>query len=361
MAEVRAGDRLRVAMLWCLRAVGGFAIARALTRDSVMIVGWHGVSLEREHERFPSLYISPESMRRRLEFLARNYSVIGLDEMARQHAAGTFKPRQVVLTFDDGFENFRVAAALLRERGMTATNYLVSEYLENERPNYRMLIRDMLRLAPPRSAAVTLPRGGVVPASASVLDIERTALAEYDALEGSDAAREPYVTALAAVIGVDVTPLIRERIWHCMTPETVRTLAREGFGMQLHTHSHLNVVDYPDETAQQVRTCRTIVERTTGQPARHFCYPSGRWSKSSWPALEAEGVLTATTTRSGPNLPSTPLLALRRLMNGEDRSQLEFEFELSNLRWLLARLLGKADTAVPSEKLRAYRETGGNL
>lgn len=361
MAEVRARDRLRLAALWCLRAVGGFALGRALTRNAVMIVGWHGVSLEREHDRFPSLFISPESMRQRLAFLARHYTVIDLDELARQHAAGAFKPRQVVLTFDDGFDNFQLAASLMRERAMTGTNYLVSEYLETERPNYRMMIRDVLRLAPPRTAAITLPGGGAVAPSASLLDVERIALAEYDALETQDAPRAGYVRSLCATLGVDPAPLIDARIWHCMTPSTVQSLAREGFSMQLHTHSHLNVVDYPGETAEQVRICRQLVERTTGQPARHFCYPSGRWTKSVWPTLGTEGVLTATTTRSGPNLPSTPLLALRRLMNGEDRSQLEFEFELSNLRWLLARLLGKADTAVPSEKLRAYRETGGNL
>jgi peptidoglycan/xylan/chitin deacetylase (PgdA/CDA1 family) len=326
-----------------------------------MIVGWHGVSLEREHERFPSLFISKESLRERLAFLARHYTVIDLDELARQHAAGAFKPRQVVLTFDDGFENFQAAAVVLREHGMTATNYLVSEYLEADRPNYRMLIRDALRMAPRRTAPVTLPGGGTVAPAASLTAIERVALDEYDALEGGEAARAGYVRALCTALNVDVTPLVDGRIWHCMTPRTVRALADEGFSMQLHTHSHLNVVDHAAETAQQVRTCREIVERTTGQSARHFCYPSGRWSQSAWPALEAEGVLTATTTRSGPNLPSTPLLALRRLMNGEDRSQLEFEFELSNLRWLLARLLGQADTAVPSEKLRAYRETRGNL
>ena len=71
--------------------------------------------------------------------------------------------------------------------------------------------------------------------------------------------------------------------------------------------------------------------------------------------------MTATTTRSGPNVPSTPLLALRRLMNGEDRTELEFEFELSNIRWLLARLVGRADHAVPTEKVRSYRDSRGNL
>ena len=355
-------QRLRLALFWCLRSFGVFAVARYLTRHAAMIVGWHGVSVEREHERFPSLFISPAAMRERLAFLARHYSVIDLDELARQHATGAFKPRQVVLTFDDGFENFRTAAVpLLREQRMTATNYLVSEYLENPTPNYRMMVRDVLRLAPPRHATVTLPGGATIEPSAGLGAIESAALREFDSRNGDLAARAAYLSRLCDVLGVSPQPLLDQRVWHCMTSETVRSLAADGFAMQLHTHSHLNVVDHAAQTAEQVAACKAIVERTTGVPAPHFCYPSGRWTKSIWPVLEARGVVTATTTRSGPNLPSTPLLALRRLMNGEDRSQLEFEFELSNVRWLCARLLGKADASVPSEKTRAYRETRGNL
>jgi peptidoglycan/xylan/chitin deacetylase (PgdA/CDA1 family) len=355
-------QRLRLVVLWCTRAVGGFALARVLTRNAVMIVGWHGVSVEREHERFPSLFISPESMRRRLAFLRRHYTVIDLDEVARQHAVGEFKPRQVVLTFDDGFENFRTAAVpLLREHSMTATNYIVSEYLDTRLPNYRMMVRDLVRLAARRERALTLPGGASVAAGAGFVVLENAALQEYDALERSTAAQADYVTALARTLGADVAALLDGRVWHCMTPETVRELAGNGFAMQLHTHSHYNVVDYADQAGEQVRVCRDAVEGTTGRPAPHFCYPSGRWTKSIWPTLEREGVRTATTTRMGPNFPETPLLALRRLMNGEDRSQLEFEFEVSNVRWLLAQLTGEADRATPSEKSRAYRETGGNL
>src|SRR5678815_117433 len=153
-------ERLRLALLWCLRAVGGFALARTLTRRAVMIIGWHGVSLGREHDRFASLFISKHSLRQRLRFLARHYTVIDLDELARQHAAGVFEPRQVVLTFDDGFENFAEAAVpLLREYTMPATNYLVSEFLETRGPNYRMMVRDAVRLARPRDSNVTLPQG----------------------------------------------------------------------------------------------------------------------------------------------------------------------------------------------------------
>jgi len=250
---------------------------------------------------------------------------------------------------------------LLREHGMTGTNYIVSEYLDSRAPNYRMMVRDLMRLAPGRDQAVTLPRGTVVAPGGGLDDLERAALDEFDALERSTIVRAGYVEAFARALGIDARALIDGRIWHCMEPDTIRALAHDGFAMQLHTHSHLNVVDHADQASEQVRLCRAAVERTTGLPAPHFCYPSGRWMKSIWPTLEQHGVRTATTTRSGPNLPSTPLLALRRLMNGEDRTQLEFEFELSNLRWLLARLVGRADRSTPSEKSRSYRETRGNL
>ena len=354
-------ERLRLALLWCLRAVGGFALARALTRRAVIIVGWHGVSLEREHERFDSLFISAPSLRRRLRFLARHYTVIDLDELARQHAAGRFEPGQVVLTFDDGFENFaRAAVPVLREFSMPATNYLVSEYLETGAPNYRMMVRDATRLAATRASLVTLPLGTSVPSASGVPGLETAALKEFDSLPRDLQARAEYVAALGRTLQVDIPRLLDTRVWHCMEPDTVRTLAHQGFAMQLHTHSHFNVVDHASLAGEQVRLCRAAVEATTGLPAPHFCYPSGRWTKDVWPTLEREGVTTATTTRSGPNFTSTPLLALRRVMNGEDRTQLEFEFEMSNVRWLLSRMVGRGDYSTPSEKRRAYREEAGD-
>lgn len=354
-------ERLRLTLLWCLRAVGGFALARALTRGAVVIVGWHGVSLEREHERFDSLFISARSLRRRLRFLARHYTVIDLDELARQHAVGRFEPGQVVLTFDDGFENFaRAAVPLLREFSMPATNYLVSEYLETRAPNYRMMVRDAVRLAATRDSTTTLPLGTPVPLAAGMPGLEAAALREFDSLPRDLQARADYASALGQLLHVDIQGLLDGRVWHCMEPDTVRMLAHEGFAMQLHTHSHFNVVDHANLASEQVRLCRAAVEATTGLPAPHFCYPSGRWTKDIWPTLERHGVTTATTTRSGPNFTATPLLALRRVMNGEDRTQLEFEFEMSNVRWLLSQLIGRGDYSTPSEKRRAYREEAGD-
>jgi peptidoglycan/xylan/chitin deacetylase (PgdA/CDA1 family) len=350
---------VKAILLQALRALGVFALGRLVTRQAVMIVGWHGVSLGNEHLLFPSLFIRAEELERRLRFLTRHYTVIDLDEFTRQRAQGRFEPHQVVLTFDDGFHNFSaVAAPLLREAGVTATNYLVSQPLLDDRPNYRMLVRSIARGAAVVLGGTALPRGRTL--SSGDLDkkarLEAAVLADFDTCPTDRVEQEWYVTQLAARLGVDVGSQLDARLWHVMKRGDVKALADEGFGMQLHTHRHLNVVDHADRVADEVRECRSIVEGVTGKSATHFCYPAGLWQRAAWTPLEEAGVVTATTTMLGPNFVSTPPLALRRVLNGEDRSQLEFEFEMSNIRWLWAVLLGRATWATPSEKLVPFQD-----
>ena len=49
-------------------------------------------------------------------------------------------------------------------------------------------------------------------------------------------------------------------------------------------------------------------------------------------------------------------MALRRVLDGEDRNQLEFEYEMSNLGWIINLVLGRARLYAPSEKAVAYSE-----
>ncbi len=74
------------------RATGMTAAARVLTRGGFNIIGFHGVSLEDEHVRFPTLFISPEAFERRLQFLVRHYSVVPLQEVLEQHRNGRIRP-----------------------------------------------------------------------------------------------------------------------------------------------------------------------------------------------------------------------------------------------------------------------------
>ncbi len=351
--------RLKLAMFFVVRAIGLCRLARWFTRRSVLIIGWHCVSMTDEHRRFSSLFISPESLRQRLEFLKRNYRIITLDEALRQKRAGRLEPYQAILTFDDGYYNvYSEAAPILRELKMPATVYMVTARIDAQTPTYNHLVSDIILTTSLTAAEVTTP--GLEGAAdlgnqAAKVAFMRRAIRAYPQDESK---QEVWVRRLADDLEVDMETYVRSRVWHSMNAAEVRELNDSGmFDMQLHTHEHKNVVDYPDATYDQVRICREDLERRTGRPARHFCYPQGYWNRHVWASLKRAGVETATTTQNGPNFVSTPDLALRRFLDGEDRTQLEFEVETSHLRWLLHVLFHPRRWSVPNEKLQAYFES----
>src|SRR5579872_6036817 len=316
--------RAKLLLFGLARASGLCRLSRWLTRRSVLIIGWHCVSLTDEHERFPSLFISPETFRRRLEFLKKHYQIITLDEALRQKRAGRFAPNQAVLTFDDGYYNvYAQAASILREMGMPGTVYMVTARIDSQIPTYNHLVSDIILSSTKKSAQLTAPgiEGQVALATQDDrVSFMRRAIRAYP----TDASRqESFVQNLANDLGVDLGDLIGRRVWHCMNAAEVDELRKIGLiDFQLHTHEHKNVTDHPEEAFEQVRVCREQLEALTGRPARHFCYPQGFWNKAAWESLERNGVESATTTQHGPNLIGTPDLALRRLPDGESRTQL---------------------------------------
>jgi peptidoglycan/xylan/chitin deacetylase (PgdA/CDA1 family) len=89
------------------------------------IVGWHRV------DAAPGgLSTTPEELRRHLDLL-EDWRVLPLDEAVRRLHDRTLPRRAVALTFDDGYASVgEVAWPLLRERGLPATLYAVSGFLD---------------------------------------------------------------------------------------------------------------------------------------------------------------------------------------------------------------------------------------
>jgi len=267
----------------------------------------------------------------------------------------------VVLTFDDGYYNFlRKAAPILRDFDATATVYLVTEPMLSQQPKHNLLLRDIALST--RMTAIEHPLPGVsAPVRlTSVRDRERLAADLHREAERlpRDDDRTQFCRDIAQRLNVEIESKIASRMWHCLSPSEVKTLSDEGFSMQLHTHTHQSVVPFQDGIRDEVATCRRIVEDTTGRPAEHFCYPSGLWERRAWEPLRACGVRSAVTTRYGPNFARTPALALRRYLTGQENTQLEFEFELSGLRWLLHTLFHPSRLYEPSEKRVKYKVDG---
>ena len=95
------------------------------------ILMYHSISDNKES----TLSVTLENFSRQMAFLKRKgYSVISLDSLVRNIKEGnTYLPKTVVITFDDGFkDNFTNAFPVLGKNGMTATVFLITDYVNNK-------------------------------------------------------------------------------------------------------------------------------------------------------------------------------------------------------------------------------------
>ncbi len=92
------------------------------------------------------LSVAPETFAAHLDAMQQaGYTPISLYTLLAHLNQGAPLPeRPVVLTFDDGYrDNYDNAFPLLRERGMTATFFVVTDFIDAQRPEY--LTWDMVR------------------------------------------------------------------------------------------------------------------------------------------------------------------------------------------------------------------------
>ncbi len=345
------------------KALGLFSVARALTRRKLRILAYHGTELADESRFSPTMFIRPETFAARLALLRRAYPVLPLGEAVRRLADGTLPPCAVAITIDDGFHGTASRAApLLAAAGLPATVYVTTYYVQRDVPVFRLALQYCFW----RSRAETIDVGRLGIGVEAVLPIATEAerqevvweLVNHGERHLDEAGRSALLAATAAQLGVDLAPIVRDRILHLMTPEEVRATGAL-LDVQLHTHRH-RFPDDPLEARAEIEENRRVLAPLVGGPLVHLCYPSGYWSEALFPVLAAAGVESATTCEGGLNGPGVHPYALRRFFDGEHVTALEFEAELSGAADLLrtvAGWLGRARRKVridDAERRRGY-------
>ena len=108
----------------------GLAARSRWRTQRLLILCYHGISIDDEHEWAPGLFMSPGDFEGRLRMLRdRKCNVLGLDDGIRRLYDGDLPPRSVVITFDDGTFDFHERAwPLLQAYEMPATVYLTTYY-----------------------------------------------------------------------------------------------------------------------------------------------------------------------------------------------------------------------------------------
>jgi peptidoglycan/xylan/chitin deacetylase (PgdA/CDA1 family) len=315
----------------------------------LLILGYHGVALEDEHEWDAALYISQPRLESQLRTLRRaGCTVLPLDEALRALEDGRLPPRSVAITFDDGNHDFHERAfPVLQALELPATVYLTTYHCDHETPVFRPMCSYLLWKARDRTIALAnltgshesfdlRTRDGRLRATAHV-----TQLADREHYSSAD--KQRLAERLAAALGVDFDRLMARRILQIMRPSSVQQLAAAGVDFQLHTHRHRAPLDR-DLFMNEIDENRARIQRLTGTRPTHFCYPSGNYRPEFVTWLEAAQVVSAVTCDPGLVSATSPHFLLPRFMPAESVSPLVFE----------AWLTGAADW-LPRRRTYAYR------
>ena len=336
---------LRLASLALLKGCGALNWVRdSRWRDQrLLILCFHGISIEEEHLWRPATYIQPTVFEKRLELLARGrYQVLPLGDAVERLYRGDLPSRSAVITFDDGTYDFlEHAFPALKKYGFPATVYQTTYYCDFDRPVFHLISSYMLW----KRRGEILNSGEHV-GLASPLDLRtessRQAILDQlvkraDDQNLTEQKKNELAQELAATMGIDYAELVRKRILQLLRPHEVAELADQGVDFQLHNHRHRTPLS-EEPFRREIRDNRhSLQSMLSGRSTRHFCYPSGVYEPEFLPWLAAEEVVSATTCDPGmASRTSNPLL-LPRFIDTSHVTNLEFEGWLSGAASLLPR------------------------
>jgi peptidoglycan/xylan/chitin deacetylase (PgdA/CDA1 family) len=315
-------------------------------RQRLLILAYHGISVNDEHLWNSSQYMPADVLRARFKLLKKsNCAVLPLNEAVERLYANDLPDRAVVITFDDGTSDFyHRAFPVIQEFGFPVTSYLTTFYTEYNRPVFDLMLSYLLwkgcsetldlRAITGKELKIDL-RGPVAQAKTLV---EITAFARSRKLSADE--KDAVLISLAALLRIDYDALLAERIMHNVTPAEVKKLVGSGIDVQLHTHRHRTPMDR-QLFLREIEDNRQSIQKMSGKHAEHFCYPSGVYDLSFLPWLKESGVISATTCETGFASRSSNPLLLPRMLDNPQLSSIEFESWLTGVSAALPRR-GKA-------------------
>ncbi len=281
-------------------ALAPLVISTEWRRRRLLIIGYHGVSVEDEHIWDGTLYMPAEMFRRRLNILRETKCTVLPLTVALHHLKeGTLPPRAVALAFDDGFQDFAsLVSPLLAEFGYPATIFVSSYYVQFNRPIFDVMLYYLLW----KGAAKTLELPGVLEEPIkldSVGQLEARRRIRKFAFESglSGWGKDKLLARLAETLSIDYEQLCRKRILHMMNADEIRRMHSAGHDIQLHTHRH-RVSRRRELFEREIRDNRKWIEQMIGGKERvHLSYPGGVCEPVEREWMTGLGLETGTTCR----------------------------------------------------------------
>ena len=206
-----------------------------------------------------------------LAVLGRWFTVLPLREAVARLRGGTLPVRSACVTFDDGYaDNVAVALPILRRRGVPATFFLATGFINGGRMWNDSVIETFRRAQGDTLDARCI---GLDALSISTIDLRRRAIErvlaalKYLPLEE----RQRHVEELGAETSHELPSDLM------MTAEQVRHLHASDMEIGAHTVTHPILAGLnPEHAGNEIRDSKSRLEAITGAPITLFAYPNGK-------------------------------------------------------------------------------------
>lgn len=314
------------ALLFC----GVVALVRFFHRNSLTILLYHGVAPQEERPdiyNYRGKFITPEAFEFQLNYFARHYTIIELDEAYDRMRAGTLPKNPLVITFDDGYRNFyEYAFPILKRHKLPATIFLATDFVLRKKP----LWVDRLEYA----------IGGGIGSRETRSTLDDRIRNEFKQL--SNETREARLTSIEAAATRTLIDFEDDRaIYAPLSVYEIREMQTYRIHVGAHTRTHPILSRETPEDAQS-EIAGSLAELSAIVPlSRVFAYPNGQ-ADDATPAcermIEDAGCVAALTTLAGVNGAFTPPYRLHRFaMDATDASP-AFASVASGVRLYLSKI-----------------------
>ena len=321
------------------RMLGLFALAQWITRKQLRILCYHGFSVGDEYKYMPMMFMRSATFERRMGVLKkRRLEVVSLSEGVHRLNNASLTRAATVITLDDGWaSNLSIGLPILQRYGYPACIYVTSEHLGSNPHVFNVAFHYMLL----STTVESLVLSGIHPALDGVYDFRADLIKVIKNVVGkveehfSFGERIAVLRKIAPSLGFRLDDVLQGDRFRLMTDDELRAIYRSGIDIQLHTHSHRLPKNDFDTMAREISHNRAAIKNAIGETKDHFCYPSGEYSREHPEWLEQLGIASATTCDSGFNRVGSQAMLLKRSLDSDEFSDLEFEAEVSGFKELI--------------------------
>ena len=258
----------------CLRFLPFRSIASLATGKALLAPCYHIVSDGSPvHVRHLYRWRNVAAFGRELDRLLRHFRPLSLEEIGRRVSTGEPLPeRSLFLSFDDGFrEMSEVVAPLCREKGVPATFFLNTAFLDNRALGYRQKASLLIDAWQHRGEAI---RRTAQARLAARLEVPHQEACDWRRMVLSVKYRQRAVLdECAALLEVSFPDYLRS-VQPYLSSEQVQGLLDAGFSIGGHSIDHPKYAELAlVEQVAQTRGCMDELEQRFRLPVKAFAFP----------------------------------------------------------------------------------------